>query len=226
MLRTIKRAATLSPGQTRHLLRVTGVASRYPERDAVILLLGLSAGMRISEIAQITVADVMYPPGKLHTEVSLRAAITKGCRPRCVYFTGRKVIAAIECYLAYRIKRGLGTALEEGRFRGLIPDLPLILSRKGYPYALNRKFRIAADGQPVDYWTADSLQAYVTGLYQAAGLKASSHSGRRTFATRLLGCGGAVEQVQLLLGHESIDDTMRYIDVDDSRLREALIKII
>ncbi|ENG0264612.1 site-specific integrase, partial [Burkholderia multivorans] len=75
---------------------------------------------------------------------------------------------------------------------------------------------------PIDYWAADSLQSYVTGLYKAAGLRASSHSGRRTFATRLLGRGATIEQVKLLLGHESIDDTRRYIEVDGAVLRRIL----
>ncbi|MBU9690781.1 site-specific integrase [Burkholderia multivorans] len=214
--------AVLSPCQIRHLLRVTEATSRHPARDAVILLLGMSVGMRITEVAQLTVADVMFRSGALRTEVSLRAAITKGCRQRAVYFSSRKLVDAIERYLAFRVTHELGTTLDKSRFRGLIPDLPLILSRKRYPYSLNRKKRFSADGQLMDYWAADSLQSYVTSLYKAAGIKASSHSGRRTFATRLLGRGATIEQVQLLLGHESIDDTRRYIDVD----REVLSRIL
>ncbi|MEX3690336.1 tyrosine-type recombinase/integrase [Paraburkholderia sp. BR14263] len=92
----IKRAAVLAPGQIRHLLRVTEVTSHYPERDAVILLLGFGVGMRISEIAQVTVSDVMYPNGRLRVECSLREAITKGCRQRTVYLTGRTLLEALE----------------------------------------------------------------------------------------------------------------------------------
>ncbi|MBG0881941.1 site-specific integrase [Burkholderia sp. 9775_39] len=222
MPNVIKRAAALSPGQIRHLLRVTEATSRHPARDAVILLLGLCAGMRITEVAQITAADVMFRSGALRTEVSLRAAITKGCRQRAVYFSAPKLVDAIERYLEYRVAHELGTTLDRSRFRGLFPDLPLILSRKGYPYALNRKVRISTDGEPIDYWAADSLQSHVTGLYKAAGFRASSHSGRRTFATRLLGRGATIEQVKLLLGHESIDDTRRYIEVDGAVLRRIL----
>ena len=217
-----KRAAVLSPGQIRHLLRVTEATSRHPARDAVILLLGLSVGMRITEVAQIAVADVMFRSGALRTEVSLRSAITKGCRQRAVYFTARKLVDALERSLAFRVTHELGTTLDKSRFRGLIPDLPLILSRKGYPYSLNRKKRFSADGQLMDDWAADSLQSYVTSLYKAAGIKASSHSGRRPFATRLLGRGTTIELVQLLLGHESSDDTRRFIDVD----REVLSRLL
>lgn len=51
----------------------------------MVLLLGLTAGMRVTEIAQIEVQDVLFPSGALRSEISLRAAITKGCRQRCIY---------------------------------------------------------------------------------------------------------------------------------------------
>jgi len=68
---------------------------------------------------------------------------------------------------------------------------------------LGLKRRADAQGKWTDYWAAGSLQSYVTGLYRAAGTNnGTSHSGRRTFATRLLSNGATIEQVQLLLGHQ------------------------
>ncbi|WP_086383948.1 tyrosine-type recombinase/integrase [Caballeronia sordidicola] len=222
----IKRAEVLSPSQIRHLLRVTDATSRYPERDAVILLLGLGCGMRITEIAQVTVADFYFPSGELRLEISLRAAITKGCRQRCVVPSSPKLIAALRRYVAYRRERGIGTTLGRTDFNGLNCQLPLIVSRKGYPYLLSLKRRENAEGCTTDYWAADSLQAYVTGLYRAAGLRGTSHSGRRTFATSLFRKGATIEQVQLLLGHESIDDTSRYIDNRTQDFRAAIAAVI
>jgi site-specific recombinase XerD len=57
------QATSLQPGQIRHLLRVTAATSRHPERDTLVLLLGLTAGMRVTEIAQIEVQDVLFPSG-------------------------------------------------------------------------------------------------------------------------------------------------------------------
>jgi integrase len=48
-----KRAKVLTPAKFRHLLRVTEATSRFPERDTLILLLGVNCGMRITEIARI-----------------------------------------------------------------------------------------------------------------------------------------------------------------------------
>lgn len=54
-------------------------------------------GMRVSKIAQIEVQDVRLPSGAIRQEVSLRAAMTKGCRQRCIYPTNRALIEALEC---------------------------------------------------------------------------------------------------------------------------------
>jgi integrase/recombinase XerD len=92
----IAQAATLQPGQIRHLLRVTASTSRHPERDCLILWLGLTAGMRVTEIAQIEVQDVLFPSGALRSEISLRGAIMKGCRQRCIYLGHAKTIEAVD----------------------------------------------------------------------------------------------------------------------------------
>jgi integrase/recombinase XerD len=209
----INRAAVLTAAQIRHLLRVTEVNSRHPERDAVVLLLGHATGLRISESAQVTVADICFANGRLRQEVSLRSAITKGCRQRCVYVTSERLIAAIERYIEYRIANGIGTTLEV-EYRGLEPHQPLVMSRRGYRFALNRKRRVSDSGDVVDYWAADSLQSYVTRLYQAAGLPGSSHSGRRSFASKILAKTGDLEVVARLLGHADIDMAQRYVEVD------------
>lgn len=67
------QAAVLKPGEYRHLLRVTETTSRAPAPDVLVLLLGIHTGMRVSEIAQIEVGDVLFPSGAIQQEVSLRA---------------------------------------------------------------------------------------------------------------------------------------------------------
>lgn len=49
---------------------------------------------------------------------------------------------------------------------------------------------------------------------------ASSHSGRRTFASRLLAAGESLETVQALLGHADLDHVMPYLEVSEDTLRE------
>ncbi|MCU6502267.1 site-specific integrase [Rugamonas sp. A1-17] len=221
------QATMLQPGQIRHLLRVTEATSRHPERDCLVLLLGITCGMRISEIAQIEVGDIMFASGKLREEVSLRAAITKGCRQRCIYPTNRLLIAALENYLAYRIARRWRMSDDPQKYRGLRADSALILTHKGFKFQLNTKRRINFAGEQVDYLACDSLQSHITKCYRDAGIKGgSSHSGRRTMASRLLAQGHSIETLQLLLGHSELDHVMPYLEVSQDRLRQAVEDVL
>lgn len=57
-------------------------------------------------------------------------------------------------------------------------------------------------------------------LYRAAGIFSSSHAGSRGFASVLLKTGLELEQVAILLGHNSgIDVTAAYIQLEKKRLR-------
>lgn len=223
----IKRAAVLLPSQLRHLIRVTDATSRHPERDAVILWLGFSCGMRVTEIARLTVADVLLPSGRLRGEISLRAEITKGCRQRLAYLTNPKLIAALDAYITWRLAKHFGCSFDSSQYRGLMPETRLILTWKGGPYELSSKRTTNIDGELVEYLAADSLQTYIKGLYRAAGLPlASSHSGRRTFASRLLTSGVPLETVQQLLGHSDLDHVEPYLEVNDDTLREMFETVL
>jgi integrase/recombinase XerD len=223
-----KRAATLLPSQLRHLLRVTEATSRHPERDAVILWLGFGCGMRVTEIARLTIADVLLPSGRLRDEVSLRAEITKGCRQRLAYLTNPKLIAAMERYFEWRHAKGFGCAPDSRQYRGFWSHSRLILTWKGSAYELATKRRVSRAGEVVEYLAADSLQNYIKDLYRAAGLgaHASSHSGRRTFASRVIAAGESMETLSVLLGHAEIDVTASYVDVDARKLQEMFEVVV
>ncbi len=109
--------------------------------------------------------------------------------------------------------------MDRRRYRGLSPAAPLTVTRRGAGFALNRKPRTLAGGEVEDYWACDALQAHVSGLYRAAGLaECSSHTGRRTFANRLLAKGHDPEVIQQLLGHADLDHTDVYLDVKHETL--------
>lgn len=147
----------------------------------------------MTEIAQIEVQDVLFPSSPLREEISLRAAITKGCRQRCIYLSHAKAIDAIDQYLGYRVVRSLRTTSDSSRYRGFEPASKLILKHKGYKFHLNTKRSVSWAAEPVDYLACDSLQSHVTRLYRDAGIRGgSSHSGRRTMASRLIQQGADV----------------------------------
>lgn len=87
---------------------------------------------------------------------------------------------------------------------------------------------MCCSGESVEYRAADSLLSCVTGLYRAAGLGTgySSHTGRRTFASRLIAQGRSLETVQILLGHSYIDHTAPYIELSDRELRDAVAAVL
>ena len=58
---------------------------------------------------------------------------------RCNYLSSPKFMDAIERYLAYLLAHGLGTTVKRAEYRGFHRDPPLILSRTGYPYSLNKE---------------------------------------------------------------------------------------
>lgn len=91
---------------------------------------------------------------------------------------------------------------------------------------MNTKRRTNFAGERVDYQACDSLQSHITKLYRDAGIKGSSHSGRRSFASNLLRKGASLDTVQILLGHAELDHVMPYLEVQPDKLREMFSEVI
>ena len=85
------------------------------------------------------------------------------------------------------------------------PQRPLFASQKGGHFSANTMCQLFLD------------------IYKAVGLKdASSHSGRRTYITRLANKGVGVRLLAELAGHSHISTTQRYIDVNAEQLSKAV----
>jgi integrase/recombinase XerD len=144
--------------------------------------------------------------------------------PRCIYVSHARTIDALDRYIEWRCQRGAGRALDRREYRGLMPRTRLILTQKGGPFELSVKRRVNFDGEMAEYLAADSLQSYVTALYCSAGLGVgySGHSGRRTFASRLVAQGHSLDTVQLLPGHSHLDHVAPYLEVTRRERWEAI----
>lgn len=105
MTTATRRAASLCPGQFRHLIRVASVTGRIPKRDVMLLYLTHTAGTLVTELALLEVADVLYPSAAIRPEVYLRAEISKGRRPLNFDLTHPKCLAAIEQWIYVRLRR-------------------------------------------------------------------------------------------------------------------------
>lgn len=220
MATATRRATSLRPGQFKHLIRVASITGRMPERDVMLLWITHTTGIRVTELALLEVGDVLYPSGAIRPEVYLRAEITKGCRPRNIYLTHARCLAALDAWLATRLRRGWGLT-GEADYRGLRPNSRLVMTHKGQAFELAFKHRLL-DAGPEVYRACDALQQTISRLYRQAGIKqGSSHSGRRTLAARVLSATGDVETVQTILGHQCLDHSKPYLTVDQETVRRA-----
>lgn len=74
-----------------------------------------------------------------------------------------------------------------------------------------------------DRFCSSSLQRVFKTLYHKAGINgASSHSGRRTFVTKLIENGFDIKSVSILMGHRSIQMTSRYIQGNPIKLSKMV----
>ncbi len=83
--------------------------------------------------------------------------------------------------------------------------------------------RALFESQKGGHFSANTMCQLFLDIYKAVGLKdASSHSGRRTYITRLANKGVGVRLLAELAGHSHISTTQRYIDVNAEHLSAAV----
>jgi integrase/recombinase XerD len=183
------QASVLTDTEIKRIFKIIET-TRHGERNRVAFVLSLYAGLRVGEIAALTIGDVMTADGTIRREIKLAAHQTKGSRGRTVILSGRA-------------QRELSVYAVSCRHRG--NDAPLIASQR------NGRF-----------FTSTTLSMLYKEIYEMAGIRTSSHSGRRTFATRLNARGVGMKTIQLLMGHRHIGTTALYCDVSDDTLRNAV----
>lgn len=72
-------------------------------------------------------------------------------------------------------------------------------------------------------FTPNTIQQRFAALYKKAGIKgASSHSGRRTFATRLCEDGRDLKSISVLMRHKNISTTAKYIQENPVKLAKMI----
>ncbi|GLO64208.1 hypothetical protein MACH09_47160 [Vibrio sp. MACH09] len=166
------KARSLSKSEMNRALEACLLMSNPIQKRAILSL--SYSGLRVTELTLLTVEDVMTKSGKIKEEVYLRAIITKGCRPRSVWFSHR-TIEILSNYLEYRIEKRLGALTNSTQYRGLNPKSKLILSSKGAAYCLKAKTKIMCDGSERVYFNNDTLEALMRSVYARTGLYGASY---------------------------------------------------
>jgi site-specific recombinase XerD len=176
-------------------------------RDTAIVETAYAAGLRIAELASLTVGAVDLRRGEVR--------VTGKGRKQRVSLLGRPARAAVDTYLsrgrpalaALATDRGdaAARATGGGGSRGRPPGDVLFLNRFGGPLG------------------ARGMRQRLDTLAREAGLPRgfSPHTLRHSFATHLLDGGADLRIVQELLGHESLATTQVYTHISPARLRSA-----
>lgn len=150
------------------------------------------AGLRVSEIAALTVGDVLTAKGAVKEQVVLRASTTKSGEARTV-FVGTKLRRELEQYVATL------------KVADRAPEAPFLLTQKRTAFSGNTLCQL---------FTLLYSAAGIDG--------ASSHSGRRWFITKLAHRGVSPKVLMTLAGHKHLSTTQRYIEVNDEMMRAAI----
>lgn len=212
------QANTLTPNQVTKVFNRIRLMSN-PHQKAAIMALSLT-GLRVTELSKITVSDLVTKRGEIRSEIALRATITKGCKPRPIWLSER-TRTLIQAYINHRLEHKQGVSLKK-EYQGLNASSCFILSAKGFPYSLKAKHRVANDGSIKTYYAADSVELLVREIYKKCGLKgASSHSGRRSLASRLNASNVPLETIARTLGHSETQTTLVYIEISRKQLEKA-----
>jgi integrase/recombinase XerD len=187
----------------RELRKVLNYCSTQPHaaRNRTMLLCTHQAGMRVGEVAALRICDVLASDGTVMDEIALSASQTKGNHSRTV-LVPKKLRDELTDYLQQRFALAdlLAVTLTDTQ-RALFPTQKN--PRRGF--------------------TANTLCQLFHKIYKEARMTgATSHSGRRTFITRLADKGVGVRVLMALAGHKSLQTTLRYIELNPTVMKAAV----
>jgi integrase len=192
-----KQAKILTDAQQQAVLAYLR-GRRNGERDTIMFLLSVDAGLRAKEIASVTWEMITDAEGNLTDEIRLENKATKGESGGVVYMSKRldEELAQFAVWQQEFQRRGTtGTIIKA------------------------EKSGKQMSAQVVVNW-------FYT-LYKRLGYEGcSSHSGRRTAITRwsrkISSVGGSMRDVQALARHSSLQMTQSYIETSADAMKKVV----
>ena len=173
------------------------IGGRYSLRNSAILATSYYLGLRAKELAGLKVGDVWNVSGEIDKEIQL--TVTKGSKPRIIYIPD----LLREIFKAYILDR--------------IENSPVLIGYKSPLF----------NSQKGSSFSANTMQSLLKRVFMKCALEGcSSHTGRRSFATRLIEEGADIKAVSTLMGHSSINMTAKYVEDNPERLRSMLNKML
>ena len=174
--------------------------TKEPNRDNLLVSLGLATGFRISELLSLQIKDVMAPNGKIMSFISLQARNTKNRQGRS-QILNHQVKGTLKEWCRALLKRG--ATLESFIFVGRESR------RFSKPITRQRGWQI------------------VKGLFAKAGIfgQTGCHTLRKTFAKKLKDSGLPLEEIKDALGHVSISSTISYLSFDRDNMHNMILNM-
>ena len=195
-----KQSKTLNKTQIQ-MVRTFLRNQRNGLRDETIFLLSVKSGLRSKEISLLSWKMVSKSDETIDDFINLPNSSSKG--------NGGRIIP-----LHKDIKENLNLMLEE--------------HKKLYGFDQNKSFIVRTERTP--FTTSQTIVNMFQKWYGKLGLLGcSSHSGRRTFITetskKISLVGGSLRDIQMMVGHQSLQTTQRYIE-GDSESQKKVIDLI
>ena len=195
-----KQSKTLNKSQIQ-MIRTFLRNQRNGLRDETIFLLSVKSGLRSKEISLLGWKMVSKSDRTIDDYINLPNSSSKG--------NGGRIIP-----LHKDIKENLKLMLEDHRGQ--------------YEFDQNKSFIVRTERSP--FTTSQIIVNMFQKWYGKLGLLGcSSHSGRRTFITetskRISLVGGSLKDIQMMVGHSSLQTTQRYIE-GDSESQKKVVDLI
>jgi len=168
-------------------------------RNQTIFLLSVKSGLRAKEVSQLRWKYVLKSDGDtIDDYINLPNSSSKGKSGRIIP-------------LHKSIRENL--------------QLLLIEHKKYRSFDLNSSFIVRTERSP--FTSSQSVVNMFQNWYRKLGLLGcSSHSGRRTFITetskKISLVGGSLRDIQMMVGHSSLQTTQRYIESDSESQRKVV----
>jgi len=173
---------------------IRAIKGPFAPRDRALVQIGINTGLRINNLANLTCGHVWHA-GRPRRQLRLPASAMKSRRGHCLPLntTARQAITDL---IEWKVARGEATH----------PGAPLFTSRHSRPVSVRR------------------VQQIILAATEAAGIDGgvSTHSLRKSFATRLMEKGVGLRVIQELLGHSQLATTAAYLGVGQRALEDSV----
>ncbi|TWD84211.1 site-specific recombinase XerD [Kribbella amoyensis] len=167
----------------------------WPERDVLVIALGLVAGLRSTEMRMLTADSLAGRPGEMRLHIN-----GKGSRDRSI---------PVEPIMERIIEAYLDSCERRFPRKRFGRSTKLLLARTGDP--------IGRGG--LEYLVKSCYRW--AGLHDRVPSGANLHALRHTFATRLAEDGATATEIMTLLGHASLATSQNYIATTGREQRAA-----